>query len=1027
MAISSDWDIDFTTKRISHVDGLLTWDGGDVGETAPAAGDYVRGDTSGAVGKVLSGVNLGVTGPGGTGDFSLTNTVGRFEDGEAISVLSSLPFDNVDKGFEVGDTLYEFSGGGNASIVVYAFEYEAVAGASGTLYGTLGDGTVGATAFANNDILRVSSDTGATAALASAASVNNEAEAGFLVNEATNGTITAPTRSVIINYDTGILDFIRFSKVQDGETGGSPTDAKGLVEQTYGVQSTGSLRLVDVTGTWLNNDTIYVADKVFYDNRQTGQSFKLNDSVVGGTGSTASAAVGKIIDVAIGGATGTLTLLNQGGTFLDTEQVLVNDIWIANIEATAGDHANFSEQHALQDLAEVTTQLDEQGGLYADIDQINVVRDSNAFYTYLQDTFDELGALDDDVPMSAQVKLQQYTLINSWKIPDLSFRFLESGSIQDLALDNIWTNFQTLGSVNGIGDTAFAATTPQPQIYLNQNATGFRITTNVVDSWWIGGQIDILAKVKTSTDQRITLTATAGVNISGGTVTIFVRRFGDTYDNFETTTIAGVAPIPLATANDLDNTTGTHQTFYDGENAGPFLSGEEIVDAVDATKRGVITSLSDFGVTGTIGYILTSTTQFVNNDEISGQTSGATANIENTPTSLVAGYDVDVIFATAQREFPFDGQSATEFLEGEEVTVGTGATGILMRNNNTAGGLGSTGDMVIGNIQGSTGGMANNDRITGLTSGATADVNGTPVSTSQVFKDIGDGNGETAYNACVFLDRTGANPRLLADMYEWVKYRTRRQETAGEISYNLMGGANDFAGTLTASVAGQIYITLDTSYPLVKVSPVGSFAGGTFFGARGVFIQDMANTDVRNFQLIDENGVVRDPPNLQSLTVQGLISGDRVAVFRRPNATSGSGIDTTEFTLDGAVSASATSVTVNETPVASDHPTSGVLRLFDQDTGLFDSVNYSALVLATGVFTTSAVPNDYDSGNDAYVPLIQEQSTSTSVSQNLIYAADIPLLGRVRIRGILPFEVEGTFTATGATITAIRTSDTIVD
>jgi hypothetical protein len=66
----------------------------------------------------------------------------------------------------------------------------------------------------------------------------------------------------------------------------------------------------------------------------------------------------------------------------------------------------------------------------------------------------------------------------------------------------------------------------------------------------------------------------------------------------------------------------------------------------------------------------------------------------------------------------------------------------------------------------------------------------------------------------------------------------------------------------------------------VKASPFGTFAGGKFFGAQGVWVQNMAAADVKNFQLIDADGTTQSPPNQQSLTISNLISGDRVSVFR---------------------------------------------------------------------------------------------------------------------------------------------------
>ena len=57
---------------------------------------------------------------------------------------------------------------------------------------------------------------------------------------------------------------------------------------------------------------------------------------------------------------------------------------------------------------------------------------------------------------------------------------------------------------------------------------------------------------------------------------------------------------------------------------------------------------------------------------------------------------------------------------------------------------------------------------------------------------------------------------------------------------------------------------------------------------------------------------------------------------------------------------------------------------------------------------------------------IAELATTTVAQTTLTYLADIPVLIRVRRKGILPFEVESTITSTGLSVAAIRTTDNIV-
>ena len=78
---------------------------------------------------------------------------------------------------------------------------------------------------------------------------------------------------------------------------------------------------------------------------------------------------------------------------------------------------------------------------------------------------------------------------------------------------------------------------------------------------------------------------------------------------------------------------------------------------------------------------------------------------------------------------------------------------------------------------------------------------------------------------------------------------------------------------------GEQYISAQAAYTPVKASPLGTFAGGTFFGARGVWIENYDSDDAKNFQLIDSSGVTQNPPNVVSVKVTSVEAGDRVSVF----------------------------------------------------------------------------------------------------------------------------------------------------
>lgn len=1012
MPIQNDWDIDYTNKEIRHVDGILSYDAN--AGTAPSIGDYVRGTTSGAVAKIIDASDPG--GTNATGTLTLTNVNGLFADNEPLEVLSAVPFDGLtaNGGINVGDTLDD---GATAAITVRFIEFQTAGFGTGEgkIYGD--SFTSG---FADNDNI----ENGAT--VVALVNGTEEDNSGLFTSATVNGTLAVPgtantNDSVIINYDAGTIAIPEDAKISDATSG-----AEGFAQRVYGALTTGSIRVVDYNstgGVWGDNNSLQLEDVVFYNAQVAGQVFSVGDVVTGGT----SGEEGRILAVIDDGdSTGKLVLAGKTGTFTLAEDLNVGATKVAEVEnsTTVLAAATLNLPSGIR-----TSQRASQGGIYDPADSLNIVRSANALYTYLQDTFDELGQLDDQVPMSAQVLDQVYTLINGWKIPDLSMRFLEKGSIRDEANANVFANVQTVGTLADIGDWGFYYDsnnpTPQPNIYINQGGT-------VLDQNWLEGQIDVLVKVRTNTDTTVVDSGTPqlGQLINNGTLEVYAREYLRTYDVFEfTNTTGGVAVAPLATADDLDNTTGTHSLSFTGGSGTPFTAGEEIVGGTSGAI-GIVTT-SDTGATGDVEYVLKTTTQFAefaDTETITGQVSAATATVSGTPTSLVAGYGTDIRVMTVDRDFTGGTTSGGPFVVGETVTqTGTGATGFLLEDTGT-----------VLYVQDDTGTFNGSGQLTGGVSGATYTPTATAASTT-VPKDIEDGNGDQNYNAVIAADITDSNPRLIADVYEWIKYLNRSE------SLLIQGGPGAADG-----VEGRIYRRLLATYAEVKASPYGTFAGGVFFGATGVFVDKdtLDPNDIQNIRLIDSAGVSRTPPNLQSLVVTALNAGDRVSVFRTTGASSttiltnefdvgtvGSGnnqaADSTVLIGDGNAGVG-TPRTVSPTPA--DVPSIGVLRILDPaGTGNYLRFPYTSVDRTTNVFTLSATigsvtgAQDLVADDNVFVVFIEQQAAGASVSRTVQYVTDIPLLVRVRRKGILPFETPATFGSTGVSVAAIRTADTIVN
>jgi len=242
--------------------------------------------------------------------------------------------------------------------------------------------------------------------------------------------------------------------------------------------------------------------------------------------------------------------------------------------------------------------------------------------------------------------------------------------------------------------------------------------------------------------------------------------------------------------------------------------------------------------------------------------------------------------------------------------------------------------------------------------------------------------------------------RPLAQVYEYLKYITR------SVSAVTLNG-----------VLGWQYKDANSSYSPEQKSPFGTFAGGKFFGARGVWIQNYATSDVKNFQLISADNTVVTPPNIVTVQVTGVVSGDRVLVA----AMSGGAINKSQYTLASGNNQGNGTVVV-ETSISLDTPASGYVRIGD-DRYQYDSWTGSTFTLHTGV----TLSKTYSLHAPAYVPYIDTQATDTTVSNLITYVSDITALVRVRKIGIIPFEVSGvTITSTGLSASAIRATDSIV-
>ena len=1026
MPVANCWDLDFVglanrhPKEIRHVDGILSYDGNT--GTAPALGDYVIGGTSDAVGRVIAGSDLG--GTSATGTLTLTDITKRFLDNETLRVLSRVGFDTVaNGGFKVGDTI---TGPTTESIDVKAIEYNLLSGTPGAGH-IFGNNLT--TGFANNEQLDVSGGASAVALVDSTLLAAETDNSGLFTTCFANGFLVVPgttntNNSIIVHYDGGTIVIPKGAKISDTTTG-----ANGIVQQVVGALATGSLRLIDsdtTGGAWTDNNGIDIEDVVFYNAQVAGQVFSPGDLVRGITSGEEfrvlavindGDSTGKIISA---GKTGTLTLnedlhLILPGFVLGAKVAQVESIVTVTLAA-----ATLNLPNGVR-----TLQRDDQGGLFSRSASLNIVRDWNEFYSYVMDTFDELSELDDLPPLFGDVRNQLYTIINAWRIPDLSMRFLQNGSAKDSGNANVWTNYRSILSGvdvtdNGLLQTAATNRTPMPDAYAEQDAL-------VINPFWLEGPFDVQVKVKTSVDPEYIDPATPGLGqeIDASRLVWRTRPMRRKYAVFATQVLGGITSVPLRNDNDPDNPTGTHTVTWDTGSAATLLVGEEFTAVTaDVEKRGVVTAQTgDAGATGSVAYVLKSGTQFANNDACTAVVSGKTFQPDAAPTNVVAGYGTNVKEMTVDRDFTGGTVAGGPFVIGETVTqTGTGATGYFMENDaNTL------------YVMDATGTFNGTGLLTGGISGATYTPTATATATT-VPKDTGVG-GDFNYNGVISGDITDASPQTIAVVYEWLKYVTAREST------RVIGGP----GTGEAGVEGRLFRRLVTTYLEQDTAPIMTFAAPKGIAAQGWFIDKdtLASVDLQNNESTDVNGISHIPPNLQIMEITGMVSGDRGALYR--SATASTVIQRTEFQVGvvGSGNNQAANSTIllaaqdrSVSPTPDDVPDSGILRIEDPAlNGVYLRFPYSSVNRSTNIYTlASGTIGDVTGALDlvlndnAHVVFVEEQAAGTSVNATVQYAgANINLVVVTRLKGLRPFIGQGLFTSTGFSTTAIRDPDGVVN
>lgn len=689
----------------------------------------------------------------------------------------------------------------------------------------------------------------------------------------------------------------------------------------------------------------------------------------------------------------------------------------------------------------------------------------NELYSWLMDEVDESTTIDDPVPMTAQTPTA-YTLTNGWYIDQYessSFEYLNGGSLQTSGWDADTSNsgirlltFASGGYTNAVSgdigrevgysggsptDTGtlldFNNTTRQWLVRVDDTGDTFANTSTAIDlddgtgtgagtlstasttgnnvwanpytigtlvdntqiyviqddakitPWWSTGHIDILLKVQE-----------AGSLIDFGYATIFARHYTILYDHFLADLSSGArTPIPLAIFDDSNNESGYREMSLTDASAA-FTVGEVIEDDDNADIQGIVTSNTGTAPNITLQYYLIGYPQ----TDFSGATGTFTGQSSGSTATAVAPSDVGPAALSPAITFTF------------------GATSQDLNN-----GSGSRPYDVIIDLQSTHTLEDLYEYIKYVTRrGSTTSLNGHDGEQYYAVGDIRllyDGQtGDFTEGLTVTGGTSGATGVIVADHDDGTSGALVLRDVAGTFEDN-----ETITDTSTGSATVDLAAGLDEIAP-VKQSPFGTFAGGQFFGARGVWITNYLAADANDFELIDSTNTDQSPPVTVALTVNNTQNGDRVAIFKSTGAGSET-IDKSQFTSHATNNTSGSNTFEIQETIPNDTPSAGTLRvpIRDANNKITGETRYSYTSWSGSIFSgvSPTLNTTYDGNDTAYVPYIDEQASGTTVSQSITYVTDRNILTRVRITGILPFKVTGQITSSGYTTTVIRTSDSI--
>jgi hypothetical protein len=417
----------------------------------------------------------------------------------------------------------------------------------------------------------------------------------------------------------------------------------------------------------------------------------------------------------------------------------------------------------------------------------------------------------------------------------------------------------------------------------------------------------------------------------------------------------------------VNGTKGDRVIAYDAETVAFTTLGQVVTDATGA--KGTLRGIQDDGTTG---LLLTEVNHdfradnnyydlFTEDDLITGSTEGsATVDLATTNLQLaVSGFDdIDIVYH----------HGSIGVAGGHNLAVGmhvtqavSGATGTITKVDGNTIYLGNT-----------SADFDNTNAINDDDSASTGTPNSTPAwSDSHTLPLAFQQATNKNYDVVIFM-----NNRTVSQGYEYGKFVTGDASVFQHNQYNLISSA-----LVRTPVDGQEYLTayIDQDTPAntytkteKRTAPLGNFAGGVWFTARGIWLQDVASADATSYQLIDSDNATQDPPNFVSVIMSNTISGDTVMIAEDD----GTGLvkkDTYNSHATNNV-AGDTTFDVDGTPtIRTDTPASGYLRVTDDSStsGQTREHRYKYASFASDTFTLTTFTDSTGTAGSTGLTLVE--------------------------------------------------------